>query len=479
MAIEKVEKKKLEFTAATIAMIGSSVVLGVFSLLLLYFAFANWRFKASLEAGYRAYDQNLVGQAAPSLKEALSWRPNHRGARELLAKIACDGGALDEAIGHYTALRKAGHNPAQVRIGMGVALLKKAEKAADPKAADELVGQAKAEFKAALGDAPEAELGLGHAELLLAWKLKEPARVDAARPIFEKVRKAVESDPVVRRKITRDGLVDLYAGLGKSLSPAPDAAPDALKAFQACTQISRRWLVPQAGILVLKARQFDRWTEGGDALLKLKPETTPLRNDTSNLFRRSREAAEVLADPWLAYTLSLARAYGRNGLIQEHQALVAELTRGGSGADNRIEPFLVDAQVRFDDASKEVPNLASQDAAVTRAVTSLQDLVRRLQGTDELGNERKARALNQLGWLQAWQGLYTNNKVKLGNAAKSFQDAAKLFPDDYVYNRNAALILKKAGAAAAAVLPHKDKAKAGATGDWEKDWDQVRGVIEP
>lgn len=473
--MEKGAKKKYEFTGATIGMTAGAAVLAVLSLLIFYFAFANWRFKSALTEGYRASDQNLMGQAGPALRDALSWRPEHRGARERLAKIAVDGGALDEAQKHYLELRKAGHNAAQVRVGLGVILLKRAERAEDPKAAADFVAQATAEFKSAAGSIPEADLGLGHAELLLAWKLKEPQRIDAARGSFERVKKALDA----RTPISRDGLIDYYAGLGKVLGSAPGWDPAAAAAYRTCAQLSRRWLAPQAAILTLEARRFDEWKEGGDALLKLRAEATKTRNEASNLFRTSSDARAVLFDPWLAYSLSLARAFGRNGLVVEHQNIVNELTRESGQLGSRVEPFLVDARVHLDVAFGEHASMSSQDAAVTRAVTAAMNLERKLQGTDDAGKDRKARALNLLGCLKGWKGMYSNHKGTLGEATKAFQDAAKLFPEDYVYNRNAALLLKRSGAAAAAILPHKDAAKAAAKGDYEKDWDQVSALLGP
>src|SRR5687768_1872533 len=170
MAIEKVEKKRVEFTGASVAQLGVSFALVALSLLMGYFSFANWRFKSSLADGYRAYDVGNLGQAAPALRDALTWRPEHPGARELLAKIEVEGGSLDAAEAHYRKLRDLNHNSPPVRIGMGALYLRRAEKTEDEKAVKELAGKAREEFRSA-SEAPEGEIGLGHVELFLAWKL--------------------------------------------------------------------------------------------------------------------------------------------------------------------------------------------------------------------------------------------------------------------------------------------------------------------
>ncbi|HYF00563.1 MAG TPA: tetratricopeptide repeat protein, partial [Planctomycetota bacterium] len=266
MAIERVDKAKMEFTPVTLALLGVAGVLTVVALVVFYLAYGNWRFKTELTEGYEAYDRGVPGRAATALKDALGWRPAHRGARELLAKIAVESGNLEEARAHYEALQKHGHDSHRVRVGLGVVALRKADATEEPKQVQELVKLAQDHFKSASGALPEADLGLGHAELLLAARLREPARVDAARKIFEKVRAALDSDAGLRARITRDGLVDYYAGLGRVLSQGAAYDPAAAQAWRACLQYSPRWLVPKAALLALEARRLQDWREGIDGL---------------------------------------------------------------------------------------------------------------------------------------------------------------------------------------------------------------------
>ena len=478
MAIERVEKAKTEFTPATLVLLGVAAALAIVSLVVVYLAFGNWRFKSALTDGYEAYDRGVPGRAATALKDALEWRPTHRGARELLAKIAVESGNLEEARAHYEALQKHGHDSARVRVGLGVAALRKADAADDAKQAQALAKEAQDFFRGASGMIPEADLGLGHVELLLAARLGEPARIDAARKIFEKVRSSLETDASVREEITRDGLIDYYAGLGRVLSQGNAYDPAAAQAWRACLQYSPRWLVPKAALLALEARRLQAWTEGIDGLNRIRVEANRLRNDAADQIRRSGEGGRVLVEPWLVYSLSLAGAWARAGSLTEHQNIVGDLTRPGVGLDGRLEPFLYDAAVKLEMASKD-QNRALQNQAVTRALSCLADIDRRATADDALTKDRRARALNQYACLEVWRAAGTGNKVMLQNALKKLQEALRLFPDDYVYNRNAAVVLKRLASAPAAYQAHREKAKAAATGEFAQDFQQVDLFLGP
>jgi tetratricopeptide (TPR) repeat protein len=473
MAIEKVEKKRTEFAAASVAQLAVSAALVALSLLLGWFAFANWRFKASLAEGYRAYDVGNVGQAAPALREALSWRPEHPGAALLLAKIETESGSFDKAESLYRKLVQGGHAGAPVRVGLGVLRLRSAERAEAEKDARELVAKAREEFRAA-ADAPEGEIGLGHCELLLAWKFQDEKALAAARAIFEKLRKSIDGS-----KATREGLVDYYAGLGKVLSSAPGYDPAASAAWRSCAQLARRWTAPQAAYLVMEARRFDAWKEGLEGLNAIRVETQRLRNDTSNTFRTMpREQALSLQEAWIVYTLSLGAAWARAGNINEHTQLIGDFKNPGTGFHERLEPFLLDAVVRTELATTDLPNMGLQDGHMRSAITAYTDLDRKLTGTDETSKLRKSLVLNNLGWMEAWRGSYTNNKGLLNSAVRRFQEASKLDPDEYVFYRNALVVQKRLAAPPAQMAPLLEQAKAKGVGTWAKDFEELRKHLE-
>ena len=49
-------------------------------------------------------------------------------------------------------------------------------------------------------------------------------------------------------------------------------------------------------------------------------------------------------------------------------------------------------------------------------------------GSDEATQERRAAALNGLGWLEAWRGSFTNSRPLLASAARRLEEASKLRP---------------------------------------------------
>jgi tetratricopeptide (TPR) repeat protein len=478
MAIEKVEKKRVEFTGASMAQLGVSGALIILSLLMGYFAFAKWRFKSSLADGYRAYDVGNFGQAAPALREAITWRPDHPGARELLAKIETEGGSLDAAEAHYRKLRDLNHNSAPVKIGLGVLQLRRAERSEDEKTVKDLVGKAREEFRSA-AEAPEGEIGLGHCELLLAWKLKDEKAMAAARAIFEKIRKSLEGDAGARARVTREGLVDYYAGLGKVLSSGPAYDPAASAAWKACSQYARRWTAPQAAFLISEARRFDAWKDGLDGLQAIRVEANRLRNDTSNVFKAMpRDQGAALQEAWIVYTLSLGAAWARAGNINEHTQLIGDFKNPGTGLNDRLEPLLLDAVLKTELATTDIPNMGLQDGHMRSAITAYTDLDRKLTGTDEATKTRKALALNNLGWMEAWRGSFTNNKGLLNAAVRRFQEASKLAPDEYILYRNALVVQKRLGTPPAQMAPLLEGARAKGVGAWAKDFEDLEKHLE-
>jgi hypothetical protein len=477
MAAEKAEKKKLLFATAAIAQLAVSAALVGVALLLGYLAFARWRFKSSLVEGYREYEVGNVGRAGPALRSALDWRPDHEGARELLAKIEVESGSLDAAAKHYETLRGAGYNPPQVRVGLGVIHLRRAEKAAEDKQVQEAVSKAREEFKSAAAEALEGEIGLGHCDLLLAWRFKDAKALDGARATFDRVRRKLDGDGAARARITREGLVDYYAGLGKVLSEGAGYDAAATAAWKACGQYARRWVGPPVGVLLMEARRFEGWKDGVDGLNAIKTEATRLRNEASNQFRtQSRDAGLALQEAWIVYTLSLSTAWARAGNINEHTLLMGDFK--SSGLSDRLEPPLVDALVRTELAAQELPNIALQDGHARTAISAYVELEKRLTGTDEVSKDRRAIVLNNLGWLEAWRGSYTNGKALLASAARRFDEASKLKPDDFLYARNALVVHKRIGSPPAVTAPLLERAKASGTGDRAKDFDELQKHLE-
>lgn len=479
MAIEKIEgAPKVEWTTPTLIQLGVSIVLVLLSLLFGWLAFSNWRFKSNLVEGYQEYDRGRAKAAIKPLEAALSWRKDHTGARELLAKIQCDEGRLAEARKNYQILVAQNYRVPQVHVGLGVVALKEVEDLDQPKQIEAMVAEAAGEFRK-VGGVPEAEIGLGHCDLVLARKLGNPGYYTRAQAIFAKVETAMEKSQEFRAQITRDGLVDYYTGLGKALA-AGDKNEEARDKFRACWQYTPSWSLPMANVLCLEGRRFAAFNEPGDVLVKLQPDINALRAQARTIFNaeKDKKDKEHMREAWLMFSLALAQAWGRAGNMNEVSNIVKDLT-GSGGFDQRMEPYLLDAQMRTELALKENPSPAAQEQAVTKATAGYNELITRLPN-DDAHKETRARAFNNAGWTLAWRGGYSSNEGLYLQAVQRLTEALRLFPDDYVYNRNMAIVLKRFRKPPTAPAGFVDKCRAAAAKDkeWADDFEKLQKYME-
>lgn len=472
--------RRVVLTAASLGQYAAAAVLTIAAAWVGYQAFAAWRFRAAIEEAYRQHDAGLWGTVRASAEEALRWRPEFSGARLLLAKMMCVSGDLEGARREYERLRSEGYASPAVSIGLGVVYLRLAERASENAAAVELAERARKEFMAARGSAPEAEIGLGHVEIFLGVRTGDPARYASARGIFGAVRAALQGNPEAARRVTREGLVDYYAGFARALAASPQADAEAAAAFRAAWQLSRpRWTRLLANLLALEARRFleaGTWT--AEQAKAAEPEVVALRQEMAAFFRANRQAQEEMKEAWLAYTLAAAAAFGRAGNADRLGQLIRDAQSGGFG--ERREPYLMDAVVRTEIALREDPNAAVRDRYVLAAMTSYTQLLSKLGApTDEAGREHRARALNNLGWLEAWRGTLQKSEPVILRGLGRMMEAVQLRPDDYAYNRNAAVLLKRVRRPREAWQPYLEKARAAAAqGSWAEDFAAVERYLE-
>jgi tetratricopeptide (TPR) repeat protein len=478
MAIEKIEgTPQSEWTLSALIQIGVSVVLVLVALLLGWLAFSNWRFKSNLVEGYQEYDRGRPKTAVIALETALSWRKEHTGARELLAKILCDEGKLSEARKHYQILAAQGYRAPQVFVGLGVLALKEVEALEKPKEIEAMVSEAASEFRK-VGGVPEAEIGLGHCELVLARKLGNPGYYPRAQAVFAKVRNAMEQSREFRAQITRDGLVDYYTGLGKALASGEKYEEGARDAFAACYQYTPSWGLPMSNVLALEARRFAQMTETNENMLKMQADINLLRNQARIIFNSLKgEDREDMREPWLMFSLGLAQAWGRAGNVNELSAIVKDLTSGGF--DQRMEPYILEAMIRTELALKDEANPSAQEQAVTKATAGYNELLNRLPN-DDANKERRAIAANNAGWTLAWRGGFSSSESLYQQAHAKLNDALRLYPDDYVFNRNMAIVMKRMRKPPAAPTGFLEKCRAAAAKDKElaEDFERVQKYIE-
>jgi tetratricopeptide (TPR) repeat protein len=476
MAIEKAAgAPKVEWTTPSLVSIGVALLLVLLSLLLGWFGFSNWRFKSNLLEGYQEYDRGHSANARKLMEAALSWRPKHTGARVLLAKLLCDEGKLSDSRTQYNKLLESGYSGPEVHIGLGVLALKEVEGADKPKVIEAMVAEASGEFRKAAG-VPEAEIGQGHCELVLARKLNDPSHVAKAQTLFEKVQTAMEKDRGFRAGVTRDGLIDYYSGLGKALASSDKPDERASAAFRACFQYTPGWTLPMANVLAVETRRLSQSSDGNDALLKAQADINALRTQTRGIMNAERDLTmkAVLREQWLMYSLAVAQAWGRAGNVNELQNVVRD-TQSAGGFDGRLEPALLEAQIRGDLAAREDPSAATQDSYVTKASGLYNELLPRIPN-DEANKQRRATAWNNLGWVLAWRGGYQNSESFYTQAVQKLNEALKLFPEDYLLNRNMAVVLKRFRKAPSDPGPYVEKCKALASQnkEWADDFEKLQ-----
>jgi hypothetical protein len=456
MAIAKVRKKaKFEATPTAYLQFGIAITMVLASLVLGWQAFAKWQFKRNLLEGYATYDSNRQALAKPALVSALGWNDQHAGARELLAKIRIEEGSYNEAEQELQKLISQGYDRPQVHVSLGVILLKKAAKAANAAEATTLVTQAQAEFGKA-GSIPEAAIGRGHAELLLAWKLSDSARYVPAHAIFEKLRTDF-GNKAYREQCTREGLVDYYSGLGKVLAMKGKYDAGASAAFRSCYQYAPSWLLPMTNVLRVEAQRFSESNFSHTQLLEMKSDTDAFRRATEQQWKTDPRFKE-LKEPWMQYALSVAFAYLRAGSINEYEVLVSGIT--SALGDEYLEPYVLDAYARVSLVFAPDSKGAVREARIYQGMHACNILVSKTAINEEANKELKSRALCVLSFLEATRGVTTGLAQVQADAVTHAEAAAKLFPKNYTYNRNVVLAMRFAQRPPAAWKPYLDAAKA-------------------
>ena len=128
---------------------------------------------------------------------------------------------------------------------------------------------------------------------------------------------------------------------------------------------------------------------------------------------------------------------------------------------------------------KDDPNPAAQEALVTKGTTAYNELLQKLPA-DDANRERRAKAFNNAAWTLAWRGGYLANEGLYSQAVQRLTEALRLAPDDYVYNRNMAIILKRFKKPPSAPTAFLEKARAAAAKEkeWAEDFDRLQKYIE-
>jgi len=239
-------------------------------------------------------------------------------------------------------------------------------------------------------------------------------------------------------------------------------------------------VLPMANVLALEARRFATFSEGNEALVKLQPDITALRNQAGRMWKGLRDESEKdrLREPWLMFSLALAQAWGRAGNAEEMHRIVADLA-GVGGFESRMEPFLLEAMVRTELATASDLNPGTQESLCVKAQQAYNELLQRLPA-DDANRERRVCAYNNLGWMLAFRGGYAGNEASYLQAVQKLNEGLRIAPDDYVLNRNLLVVLRRFRKPPFASAPFLEKCRAAVEKDkqWADDFEAVRKYME-
>lgn len=311
----------LLFLASGLAILAVGVVI-------FYLALVEYALKSNYNSGLHLHDTNQAPAAVRQFEDALWWKPDHHWAREGIAKIYAEANSLDQAEQEYRKLLARGHRTASVHVGLGVVALRRADQAKETVAALQQADAALASFQAA-GSVPEAAVGRGMAQLLIATRTNNPAKLIEARSAFEEALKAAESG----QKLMRSALLDLYAGYGACLAMLGHNFELSYSLSKRAAVFAPNWETPEANASLAVARwcwesppgpseipavraKFDRWL----ALSQQKAAQT--------------QTFPALQAPWCRMAGSIARLYLYQGDVDSFNRTMNQITH--AKADERF-----------------------------------------------------------------------------------------------------------------------------------------------
>ena len=173
------------------------------------------------------------------------------------------------------------------------------------------------------------------------------------------------------------------------------------------------------------------------------------------------------------------QAWGRAGNVNEMAAIVRDLSSVG-GFESRMEPYLLEAMIRTEQATANDPNPATQETLCAKAQQTYGELLQRLP-TDDANRERRIRAFDNMAWMLAYRGGYSGNDAPHLQAIQKLNEALRLAPDDYVLNRNVLVILHRFRKPPFGSAPFLEKCRAAVEKDkqWTEDFEAVKKYLEP
>lgn len=432
-------KEASDWTPRARVMGGIGAGVAALAVLFLYLGFSRYMLKSSYEDAMAAYDGGKRNEVRAAADSAASWGAGPEAA-ELAAKVLVDARQYGPAEQAYEKIAAAEPKRPWAAVGLGVIALRRADEEKDPKKAADLIKRAKEKFgeaRALDDNCLEAHIGAAGADLLAALQAGDKARAARVRDEYQKILKRAGA------ALTREGFVDLFAGLGRSSSAAERHA-EAAKYFSACRAYSPLSISLEANLLALEAQQISEtaWTPETLKQVDLLRRINELRNRWG-----SNKDLDPLIDPWVSLVLAAASSYSKVGDKDSFTKCVDYLEHPkvkGKPAAEYGEAALQLERMRAPGISK-----SERAAYMSKARIALQNAASVLSDSDAPSAERKATSLNNAGCLEEDLGASGSGDAQYQKAVDTLLKAleadrkAGLADGSYEVRRNLAVIQKR------------------------------------
>jgi len=450
MAIARIEKKSaVVWTRPAAIQIAIAAVLFLVGLLLLWGAFRRYMVRSNYAEAILKYDSARKIEAKPGIDAAVSWRSDFAEAREFLAKILVEADQLEAAEREYARLVETGGRAAVAECGLGVIALRRSADTKEEKKAAELLKKAKDHFMAARGAEAtfaEAQIGAATAELVAGLRANEAVRIERARAEFFRIHRALRGSEEAARLVTREGYIDLFAGLARSNSMGAAHSPEALAYIGA----SRRYQPDAADLwaseICLQAKQVATTPMNSEQIKaqRILERAGELKNKVGG----GGKLADRLVDPWVSFTMAAAAAIHQAGDANAAHELLANLI-GNPRLKDPIPPLVLEAALRFESVRKAESNWNKRGGYYSQAYLAILRLTGHKALEDSSRDFARAAAWNNQAFLEEDQaalgggeGMYEKAVASLKNALEADVKAG-IVGGSYEVRRNLAVIQKR------------------------------------
>jgi hypothetical protein len=450
MAIGRLDKRSaVVWTRPAAIQMGIAAALMLLALLLLWSAFKRYMVKSNYAEALLKYDSGRRPEAKAGIEGAVSWRSDFAEARELLAKVLVEADQLDAAERAYGQLVENGGRSAVAECGLGVIGLRRSAAEKVDKKAAELLKKAKDHFtaaRAAEGTLVEAQIGQATVDLVAGLRGGEGARVDRARGEFVRIHRSLRGSEETAGQVTREGYIDLFAGLARSHSLGQVHSPEALAFIVASRRYQPEAADLWAGEICLLAKQVATTPQN---LEQLKAQRYLERSiELKNKISIPGKVTDRILDPWVSLTMAAAAAFHREGDLTNSYEMLTFLVNNPRLKDP-IPPLVLEAALRFDVARKPESNWNKRQGNYNQAMSAINRLTEKKELEESAHDLARAAAWNNRAFLEEDQAALGGGEMMYERAVTSLKKAleaeekAGIVGGSYEVRRNLAVIQKR------------------------------------